>query len=162
MTNLLLPSHSQVTNNNNRFEDADFWTSSPGFKESMSHTVAAAECVNQILHHDPDISFMPYFFGIQLLHGSLLLLLVAYRLQADSGAVILNACEAVVRATEACFVTLPTDYQRQFRNVMRSAIALAKGRRNNPGDTEKQLASVLARYRWSRNGAGLARGWSEK
>ncbi|KIX01822.1 uncharacterized protein Z518_09549 [Rhinocladiella mackenziei CBS 650.93] len=139
------------------FEDADFWTSSLGFKDSMSHTMAASECVTQILEHDPDISFMPYFFGIQLLHGSLLLLLVAYRLQADSGAAILAACEAVIRATEACFVTLPTDYQRQFRNVMRSAIALAKGRRNNPGDTEKQLTFVLARYRWSRNGAGLAR-----
>lgn len=139
------------------FEDADFWTSSLGFKDSMSHTMAAAECVTQILEHDPDVSFMPYFFGIQLLHGSLLLLLVAYRLQGDSGAAILAACEAVIRATEACFVTLPTDYQRQFRNVMRSAIALAKGRRNNPADTEKQLTFVLARYRWSRNGAGLAR-----
>ncbi|KIW23316.1 uncharacterized protein PV07_11525 [Cladophialophora immunda] len=139
------------------FEDADFWTSSLGFKDSMSHTMAASECVTQILECDPDISFMPYFFGIQLLHGSLLLLLVAYRLQADSGNAILAACEAVIRATEACFVTLPTDYQRQFRNVMRSAIALAKGRRSNPRDTEKQLTFVLARYRWSRNGAGLAR-----
>ncbi|EXJ74296.1 uncharacterized protein A1O5_02592 [Cladophialophora psammophila CBS 110553] len=139
------------------FEDSDFWTSSLGFKDSMSHTMAASECVTQILECDPDISFMPYFFGIQLLHGSLLLLLVAYRLQADSGNAILAACEAVIRATEACFVTLPTDYQRQFRNVMRSAIALAKGRRSNPRDTEKQLTFVLARYRWSRNGAGLAR-----
>ena len=77
----------------------------------MSHTMAASECVKGILECDPDISFMPYFFGIQLLHGSLLLLLVAYRLQADSGAAILAACEAVIRATEACFVTLPTDYQ---------------------------------------------------
>ncbi|EXJ91018.1 hypothetical protein A1O1_04125 [Capronia coronata CBS 617.96] len=139
------------------FEDADFWTSSPGFKDSMSHTMAASECVTQILEHDPDVSFMPYFFGIQLLHGSLLLLLVAYRLQGNSGTAILAACEAVIRATEACFVTLPTDYQRQFRNVMRAAIALAKGRRNNPVDTEKQLTFVIARYRWSRNGAGLAR-----
>lgn len=139
------------------FEDADFWTSSPSFKDSMSHTIAASEYVSQILSLDPDICFMPYFFGIQLLHGSLLLLLVAYRLQADSGTVILAACESVVRATEACFVTLPTDYQRQFRNVMRSAIALAKGRGRDPAETEKQLASVLARYRWSRNGGGLAR-----
>ena len=139
------------------FEDADFWTSSLGFKDSMSHTMAASECVTQNLEQDPDISFMPYFFGIQLLHGSLLLLLVAYRLQGDSGPAILAACEAVIRATEACYVTLPTDYQRQFRNVMRSAIALAKGRRINPSDTEKQLTFVLARYRWSRNGAGLAR-----
>lgn len=141
------------------FEDADFWTSSIAFKESMSHTITASECVTQILELDPDLSFMPYFFGIQLLHGSLLLLLVAYRLQADSGAVILTACEAVVRATESCFVTLPTDYQRQFRNVLRSAIALARGRgdRTREGEIEKQLASVLARYRWSRNGGGLAR-----
>ena len=139
------------------FEDADFWTSSPSFKDSMSHTIAASEHVSQILDLDPDLCFMPYFFGIQLLHGSLLLLLVAYRLQADSATVILAACESVVRATEACFVTLPTDYQRQFRNVMRSAIALARGRGKDQQETEKQLASVLARYRWSRNGGGLAR-----
>jgi hypothetical protein len=139
------------------FEDADFWTSSHSFKDSMSHTISASSHISQILALDPDCSFMPYFFGIQLLHGSLLLLLVAYRLQADSGGVILAACENVVRATEACFVTLPTDYQRQFRNVMRSAIALAKGRGRDQAETEKQLASVLARYRWSRNGGGLAR-----
>ena len=96
------------------FEDADFWTSSLGFKDSIAHTMSAAECVKQILEEDPDVSFMPYFFGIQLLHGSLLLLLVAYRLQTDSGTAILSACQAVIRATEACFVTLPTDYQRQF------------------------------------------------
>lgn len=104
------------------FEDLDFWTSSPSFKDSMSHTISASEAVKSILTHDPDISFMPYFFGIQLLHGSLLLLLVAYRLQADSGAVILDACESVVRATEACFVTLPTDYQRQFRRCITHSI----------------------------------------
>ncbi len=138
------------------FEDADFWTSSPGFKDSMSHTISASTHVSTILSLDPDICFMPYFFGIQLLHGSLLLLLVAYRLQSDSGSVILDACEAVVRATEACFVTLPTDYQRQYRNVMRSAIGLAKGR-GREEDGGKQLASVLARYRWSRGGGGLAR-----
>jgi hypothetical protein len=79
--------------------------------------MAASECVKGILECDPDISFMPYFFGIQLLHGSLLLLLVAYRLQADSGAAILAACEAVIRATEACFVTLPTDYQVSWSDV---------------------------------------------
>ncbi|KAG9789463.1 hypothetical protein KCU88_g1585, partial [Aureobasidium melanogenum] len=36
------------------FEDADFWTSSLGFKDSMSHTMAASECVTHILQHDPD------------------------------------------------------------------------------------------------------------
>lgn len=143
------------------FEDSDFWTSSPSFHTSMSHTIAATTQITSILTLDPDIGFMPYFFGIQLLHGSLLLLLVAYRLQADSGKVILDACESVVRATEACFVTLPTDYQRQFRNVLRGAIKLGRGRGGGwggeGGETEKQLASVLARYRWSRNGGGLAR-----
>ncbi|KAI1627651.1 fungal-specific transcription factor domain-containing protein [Exophiala viscosa] len=140
------------------FEDADFFTSSETFSQSMFHTMAAAECVKTvILAFDEDVSFMPYFFGIQLLHGSLLLLLVAFRLLGNSGDAVLAGLEAVIRATEACYITLPTDYQRQFRNVMRSATALAKGRRNNPSDTEKQLAFVLARYRWSRNGAGLAR-----
>lgn len=176
------------------FEDADFFTSSEAFKSSMSHTLCATDWVASILEHDPDASFMPYFFGIQLLHGSLLLLLVAHRLTVDLGPRLTAACETVVRATEACFVTLPTDYQRQFRNIMRRAIALAKGRSGprrglglslglaapsahpawHPSDPdhdpvpdpesremETQLASVLARYRWSRNGGGLARPGSE-
>jgi len=84
---------------------------------------------------------MPYFFGIQLLQGSFLLLLIVERLQKEAGEGILNACEVMIRATESCVVTLNTEYQRNFRQVMRSAVAQARGRPTQA----RQLAAGHAR-----------------
>lgn len=137
-------------------EDKDFWTSSPTFATTISHALDAASALEQILHYDPDISFMPYFFGIQLLQGSFLLLLIVERLQKEAGEGILKACELVIRATESCVVTLNTEYQRNFRQVMRSAVAQARGRPVNYSEIRHRRKAVLALYRWTRNGTGLA------
>jgi hypothetical protein len=137
-------------------EDKDFWTSSPAFASTISHALEAADSVQQILRFDPDISFMPYFFGIQLLQGSFLLLLIVERLQKEAGEGILNACETMIRATESCVVTLNTEYQRSFRQVMRSAVAQARGRPVNPSEIRHRRKAVLALYRWTRKGTGLA------
>ncbi|KAJ5108210.1 hypothetical protein N7456_004885 [Penicillium angulare] len=137
-------------------EDKDFWTSSPAFASTISHALEAADSVQQILRFDPDISFMPYFFGIQLLQGSFLLLLIVERLQKEAGEGILNACETMIRATESCVVTLNTEYQRSFRQVMRSAVAQARGRPINPSEIRHRRKAVLALYRWTRKGTGLA------
>ncbi|KAJ5675428.1 Arabinanolytic transcriptional activator araR [Penicillium macrosclerotiorum] len=137
-------------------EDKDFWTSSPAFASTISHALEAADAVQQILRYDPDISFMPYFFGIQLLQGSFLLLLIVERLQKEAGEGILNACETMIRATESCVVTLNTEYQRSFRQVMRSAVAQARGRPVNPSEIRHRRKAVLALYRWTRKGTGLA------
>ncbi|KAJ9299755.1 transcriptional regulator family: Fungal Specific TF [Paecilomyces variotii] len=137
-------------------EDKDFWTSSPAFASTISHALSAADFVEQILRFDPDVSFMPYFFGIQLLQGSFLLLLIVDRLQKEAGEGILKACEVVIRATESCVVTLNTEYQRNFRQVMRSAVAQARGRPVNHSDILHRRKAVLALYRWTRNGTGLA------
>jgi hypothetical protein len=137
-------------------EDKDFWTSSPTFASTISHALEAASALEQILHFDPDISFMPYFFGIQLLQGSFLLLLIVERLQKEAGEGILKACEVVIRATESCVVTLNTEYQRNFRQVMRSAVAQARGRPVNHSEIRNRRKAVLALYRWTRNGTGLA------
>lgn len=137
-------------------EDKDFWTSSPAFATTISHALSAADFVEQILRFDPDVSFMPYFFGIQLLQGSFLLLLIVDRLQKEAGEGILKACEVVIRATESCVVTLNTEYQRNFRQVMRSAVAQARGRPVNHSDILHRRKAVLALYRWTRNGTGLA------
>jgi hypothetical protein len=137
-------------------EDKDFWTSSPTFASTISHALEAANALEQILHYDPDISFMPYFFGIQLLQGSFLLLLIVERLQKEAGEGILKACELVIRATESCVVTLNTEYQRNFRQVMRSAVAQARGRPVNHSEIRHRRKAVLALYRWTRNGTGLA------
>ncbi|KAL4988179.1 Arabinolytic transcriptional activator arar [Aspergillus falconensis] len=137
-------------------EDKDFWTSSPAFASTISHALDAADSVDQILRFDPDISFMPYFFGIQLLQGSFLLLLIVERLQKEAGEGILNACEVMIRATESCVVTLNTEYQRNFRQVMRSAVAQARGRPVNHSEIRQRRKAVLALYRWTRKGTGLA------
>ncbi|KAH1273681.1 hypothetical protein KXX30_005327 [Aspergillus fumigatus] len=137
-------------------EDKDFWTSSPAFATTISHALDAADSVHQILRYDPDISFMPYFFGIQLLQGSFLLLLIVERLQKEAGEGILNACEVMIRATESCVVTLNTEYQRNFRQVMRSAVAQARGRPVNHSEIRHRRKAVLALYRWTRKGTGLA------
>ncbi|PWY87076.1 C6 transcription factor [Aspergillus sclerotioniger CBS 115572] len=137
-------------------EDKDFWTSSPAFASTISHALDAADSVDHILRYDPDISFMPYFFGIQLLQGSFLLLLIVERLQKEAGEGILNACEVMIRATESCVVTLNTEYQRNFRQVMRSAVAQARGRPVNYSEIRHRRKAVLALYRWTRKGTGLA------
>lgn len=137
-------------------EDKDFWTSSPAFASTISHALEAADSVEQILRFDPDLSFMPYFFGIQLLQGSFLLLLIVERLQKEAGEGILNACEVMIRATESCVVTLSTEYQRNFRQVMWSAVAQARGRPVNHSEIRHRRRAILALYRWTRNGTGLA------
>lgn len=97
------------------FDDNDLWISSQSFVNATSHAVAAAEAINDILEYDPDLSFMPFFFGIYLLQGSFLLLLIADKLKEAASPAVVRACETVVRAHEACVVTLNTEYQRNFR-----------------------------------------------
>lgn len=92
-------------------DDNDLWISSQSFVDATGHAVHAAEALNEVLELDPDLSFMPFFFGIYLLQGSFLLLLIADKLQGDANPKIVRACEVIVRAHEACIVTLNTEYQ---------------------------------------------------
>ncbi|OAL54338.1 hypothetical protein IQ07DRAFT_264551 [Pyrenochaeta sp. DS3sAY3a] len=139
-------------------DDNDLWISSQGFVDATTHAVSAADALNEILEHDPDLSFMPFFFGIYLLQGSFLLLLIADKLQGEASPKIVRACEFIVRAHEACIVTLNTEYQRNFRKVMRSALQQVRGRGM---DEHAELAQqrrreMLSLYRWSGDGTGLA------
>lgn len=92
-------------------DDNDLWISSTSFISSTAHAVSAAEAIGDILKYDPDLSFMPYFFGIYLLQGSFLLLLIADKLQGEASEAVVTACETIVRAHEVCVVTLNTEYQ---------------------------------------------------
>ncbi|KAL7275408.1 hypothetical protein RUND412_001646 [Rhizina undulata] len=139
-------------------DDNDLWISSPSFISSTAHAVSAAEAISNILKYDPDLSFMPYFFGIYLLQGSFLLLLIADKLQGEASSAVITACETIVRAHEVCVVTLNTEYQRNFRKVMRSALSQVRGR-GTPEDMEEQKMKrreVLQLYRWCGDGTGLA------
>lgn len=92
-------------------DDDDLWISSADFVTASGHAVAAAEAINQILEYDPGLEFMPFFFGVYLLQGSFLLLLIADKLQVEASPNVVRACETIVRAHDACVVTLSTEYQ---------------------------------------------------
>ena len=92
-------------------DDNDLWISSQTFVTATGHAVSAAEAVGDVIEYDPDLSFMPFFFGIYLLQGSFLLLLFADKLQGDVSPDVVKACETIVRAHEACVATLDTQYQ---------------------------------------------------
>lgn len=95
----------------NLLDDVDLWISSQGFITATGHAVSAAEAIGHILEYDPGLEFMPYFFGIYLLQGSFLLLLIADKLQSEASPSVVKACETIIRAHEACVVTLNTEYQ---------------------------------------------------
>lgn len=139
------------------FDDQDMWISSPSFVDATGHAIQAADAIAEILEYDPDMSTIPWLFGIELLHGSFLLLLIIDKLKADAAPSVVTACEIMVRAHEACAFTLSTEYQRKFRRVMRSAIAEARGYApDEAGEEQKRRREVLALYRWDGSGTGLA------
>lgn len=141
----------------NLFDDDDLFIGSQSFVNATGRAVAAAEAINDILEYDPDLSFMPWFFGIYLLQGSFLLLLIADKLQGEARSDVVRACDTVVRAHEACVVTLNTEYQRNFRKVMRSALAQVRGRNAEDfGEQQARRREVLSLYRWINGGTGLA------
>jgi hypothetical protein len=93
-------------------DDSDDWITSTRFNECASHAIAASQAVSSILKFDPELTFMPYLFGIYLLHGSFILLLFADRMpQLGPNQSVEQACETIIRAHEVCVVTLSTEFQ---------------------------------------------------
>ncbi|KAF7678377.1 transcriptional activator xlnr [Alternaria burnsii] len=93
-------------------EDDNMWICSQSFLAATSNAISAAHAVEVILDVDPDLSFMPYLFGMYLLQGSLILLLLADKLSTETNDGVIRACETIVRAHEAAVVTLNTEYQK--------------------------------------------------
>jgi hypothetical protein len=138
-------------------DDNDLWINSQSFINATGHAVSAAEAINSILEHDPGLEFMPFFFGVYLLQGSFLLLLIADKLQVEASSSIVKACETIVRAHEACVITLNTECHRNFRKVMRSALFQVRGCiPEDFGEQQLRCREVLALYRWTGDGTGLA------
>lgn len=93
-------------------DDDDDWITSARFNDCATHAIAASQAVSSILKFDPELTFMPYLFGIYLLHGSFILLLFADRMpQLGANQSVELACETIVRAHEVCVVTLSTEFQ---------------------------------------------------
>ncbi|KAF2637200.1 hypothetical protein P280DRAFT_111662 [Massarina eburnea CBS 473.64] len=136
--------------------DDNMWICSQSFLTATSSAIAAASAVEEILELDPDLSFMPYYFAIYLLQGSLILLLLADKLSTETNDGVIKACETIVRAHEAAVVTLNTEYQRNFRKVMISTLAQIKGHGHSREMTPAKRREVLSLYRWTTLGNGLA------
>jgi hypothetical protein len=91
--------------------DGSDWITPNSFVKCATHTISAAATVAEILDYDPELNFMPYLFGIYLLHGSFILLIFADRMDMATSETIIRACETTYRAHEVCVVTLNTEYQ---------------------------------------------------
>ncbi|KAF2450122.1 hypothetical protein P171DRAFT_428209 [Karstenula rhodostoma CBS 690.94] len=137
-------------------EDDNMWICSQSFLAATSNAISAAHAVEEILKLDPDLSFMPYFFGMYLLQGSLILLMLADKLSTETNDGVIRACETIVRAHEAAVVTLNTEYQRNFRKVMISTLAQIKGHSHSREMSPAKRREVLSLYRWTSLGNGLA------
>ncbi|THC89951.1 hypothetical protein EYZ11_010587 [Aspergillus tanneri] len=137
-------------------EDHGNWIASPSFSECASNSIAAAQSITDILSVDPELSFMPYLFGIYLFHGSFVLLLFAERMpQIGPNESVEQACEVIIRAHEVSIVTLSTDFQKTFRKAFRSI--LYSVRRPDSVDPEFPVLrkEVLSMYRWTMGYRGL-------
>lgn len=101
-------------------DNEDDWISSPGFTDCASHAIAASEAVSTVLALDPELTFIPYLFGIYLLHGSFIPLLFADRMPQLGGPNqgVERICETIIRAHEVCVVTLSTEFQVSTKGLL--------------------------------------------
>ncbi|KAK9386661.1 hypothetical protein V1515DRAFT_627784 [Lipomyces mesembrius] len=149
----------------------------PEFVNVIQHSLDFAKCIKHILEVDQDLRIIPFFFGIHMLQGSFRLL---YIVDVLGDKEIRVACETIVRAHEVCIVTLNTEYQRNFRQIMRGALqtidVLDERRRHAHGphnhlyggsppqgvvlaeieDSKRRRRGLLSLYRWCRGGNGIA------
>ena len=161
-------------------DDPDRWVTPNSFVKCAQHAILAASAVSDILKFDPELSFMPYLFGIYLMHGSFVLLIFADKMEMTASEIVVQACETLIRAHEVCVTTLNTEYQvsithhislifnlmgdpdliiwkRNFRKVLRSALCHLKG--TMVMDIEQHATrrrEFLSLYKWTRDGTGLA------
>ncbi|KAK9233796.1 fungal-specific transcription factor domain-containing protein [Lipomyces kononenkoae] len=128
------------------------------FMTCTAHGLRAADLLKSILKLDPELVFMPFFFGVHLLHNGFVWLALVDMLESDVTEQVRDACETVVRAHEVCIVTLNTGYHRNFLRVMRGALlGLRKGIEAAKSDEgRRRRREIAALYRWCAGGNGLA------
>ncbi|KAH7307912.1 fungal-specific transcription factor domain-containing protein [Rhexocercosporidium sp. MPI-PUGE-AT-0058] len=147
---------SNVADEHNTTANSDDWVTPARFIKCASHAVSGSQAVAAIIKLDPELAFMPYLFGIYLLHGSFILLLFADRMPQLGGPnpEVEEACETIVRAHEICIVTLSTEFQRSFRRILRSTLYAVRS--TEPKLIDPARRKALEMYRWTRGGRGLA------
>ncbi|KAL4985751.1 hypothetical protein BDW68DRAFT_179439 [Aspergillus falconensis] len=139
-------------------EDEDDWITSDSFQACASHALSATAAVHQILSLDPELTFMPYLFGIYLLQGSFILLLFVDRMpELGFNKSVEEVCETIIRAHEVSVVTLDTTFQKNIRKVFRSMLHDAQQADPQFRETHKaRRREILSLYRWTRTSHGLA------
>lgn len=130
-------------------------TNTAQFSKAVGCGIEGVKRIRRILQVDPDLRLMPFFFGIYLFQGSLVLLAAVDRAKYNVSQEVVESCEILVRAHEVCIVTLNTEYQRNFRRVMRATMNMLASQFSDEEEQRKQHA-VLGLYRWIRGGRGLA------
>jgi hypothetical protein len=130
--------------------------SDPSFDNCVHHSILAAKCIERILVVDSDLRLNPYFFGIQLLQAGFILLCIADKMEQNTNKEVRDACEVVVRAHEVCVVTLNTEYQRNFRQILRGTIQTMVVPGSDMEEARRRRREILGLYRWSAGGNGLA------
>ncbi|ATY65273.1 transcriptional activator xlnR [Cordyceps militaris] len=137
-------------------DDGDDWITSKRFTECASHAISASQSVSTILTLDPELTFMSYLFGIYLLQGSFILLLFADRMpQVGPNESVEQACEDIIRAHEVCVVTLNTEFQKNFRRVVRSTLYSVRGAGTTNLEEHRARRRALSLYRWTKGARGL-------
>ncbi|KFA63105.1 hypothetical protein S40285_05910 [Stachybotrys chlorohalonatus IBT 40285] len=137
-------------------DDGDDWITSRRFTECASHAISASQSVSTILQIDPELTFMSYLFGIYLLQGSFILLLFADRMpQLGPNESVELACENIIRAHEVCVVTLSTEFQKNFRRVLRSTLYSVRSLGTPNWEEHRARRRALSLYRWTRGAKGL-------
>ncbi|KAL4755140.1 hypothetical protein BDW72DRAFT_200181 [Aspergillus terricola var. indicus] len=124
--------------------DHTLWALSLNLASAVPHALRAAESVRQVLHFDPNLSFMPTFFSAHLLQGGFYFLLLLEQLQDQAGEPFLSACEVMLRAAESCTVTLNNGYLKGFCLVMRSTVAQARGRPITQYEVRQRRSAIAA------------------
>lgn len=139
-------------------QGSEDWTVPDRFMKCTSHAISASQTVAAIIELDPELVFMPYLFGIYLLHGSFILLLFADRMQQLGGPnpEVEHACETIVRAHEVCIATLSTEFQRSFRRMLRTTLYRVRRAGSSGLDETQVRRNALEMYRWTKGGRGLA------
>ncbi|PFH58882.1 hypothetical protein XA68_13088 [Ophiocordyceps unilateralis] len=138
-------------------DDGEDWITSKRFTECATHAISASQSVSTILAIDPELTFMSYLFGIYLLQGSFILLLFADRMpQLGPNESVEQACENIIRAHEVCVVTLSTEFQKNFRKVVRSTLYSVRGSGTTNWEEHRARRRALSLYRWTKGAKGLA------
>lgn len=140
-------------------DDIDVLLNDARFTQCQHNSIQAAKHVEHILTLDSDLQVIPFFFGIQLLQAGFIPFCMSERYGSHTSTDVAQACEMFVRAHEVCILTLNTQYQVNFRFIMRGVLRDIKSGAvsvNDRIDSTRRRRQLMSMYRWTAGGTGLA------